>query len=85
MPFFVPDFPFRPALQEIIMDDDVINISNLSADELREELRHLSDLTSCPCYNCQRICNRWDYVQRCTAYQLWYEERMEARERHGRN
>lgn len=61
-------------------DDDVINISDLQGDALRDHLRHLSDLTSCPCNTCQRICNKWDHVVNCDAYQLWLENKWRERE-----
>lgn len=64
----------------MVREDDVIDISDLSGDKLREHLRRLSDLTSCPCNTCRAICDRFDTIDKCTAYQLWYEERIKVRE-----
>lgn len=64
------------------MEDGTINISMLNPEEAREHLRHLSDLCSCPCTTCRAICDRPENIYRCTAYQLWYDQRM--RERHER-
>lgn len=61
------------------MDDDVIDISNVSQHEAREHLRRLSDLASCPCLNCRAICDRYDVIDKCVAYQLWYAERIKRR------
>lgn len=80
--FFCGCLPSGSHLKEIIMDDDVLNISNMDRDEFMDTLRHISDMASCPCVTCQRICDRMEYIAECEAYQLWYEERMEARERY---
>lgn len=81
MPFFVAALPFRQPLKEIIMDDDVIDISHLPRDAFLTRLRQLSDLSSCPCNTCRAICDRYDTIDKCDAYQLWYAERMAIRER----
>lgn len=60
-------------------DRDVINISDLEEDELRDHLRRLSDLTSCPCTTCRAICDRYETISSCDAYQLWYKERLARR------
>ena len=58
-----------------------IDISDIAQGQEDEYLRHLSDLTSCPCYNCTRICIN---TEDCTAYNLWQERKWEERERRGR-
>lgn len=62
-------------------DKDVIDISDLEDFELQEHLRRLSDLASCPCTTCKAICNRYETIYECDAYQLWYEDRMSRRTR----
>lgn len=64
------------------MDDDVIDISNLSGDELQTYLRRLADYSSCPCTTCVAICDRPQKVALCNAYQLWLWERMQNRPPH---
>lgn len=61
------------------IDDDVIDISWMTEEELHEHLRHLSDLSSCPCVECCAICDRTEKVASCDAFQLWYQERMRNR------
>lgn len=68
----------------MVRDDDVIDISDLEGNELQDYLRRLSDLTSCPCNTCRAICDRYDTIDKCAAYQLWHEERIKARREHGR-
>lgn len=79
MPFFVAVSPFRQPHKEIIMDDDVIDVSSMSQKKARERLRQLSELASCPCNTCRAICDRYDVIDKCEAYQLWYDERMKSR------
>lgn len=74
-------FPFRQPLKEIIMDDDVIDLSHLPREVFLNRLRQLSDVSSCPCNECRAICDRYDTIDRCEAYQLWYAQRMAIRER----
>jgi hypothetical protein len=62
------------------MDDDVIDVSNMTQEEFRERMRHESDLTTCPCQTCQAICDRMDRIANCVAYQLWRERCLERRE-----
>lgn len=61
------------------MDDDVIDISYMTDDELRTHLRRLSDYYSCPCVNCACVCDRPEKVATCDAYQLWLWDRMKYR------
>ena len=61
------------------IDDDVIDISWMTEEELHEHLRHLSDLSSCPCVECCANCDRTEKVASCDAFQLWYAERMKNR------
>lgn len=63
------------------MDDDVIDLSHLSREAFLNRLRQLSDVSSCPCNECRAICDRYDTIDRCEAYQLWYAQRMAIRER----
>ena len=72
-------------------DDDVIDISDLSGEALRDRLRQISDLASCPCNTCRAICDSHDTIDRCDSYQLWYKSRSrlrflsrKAREAYGR-
>ena len=74
MPFFVA-VPLPTATKETIMDNDVIDLSHMSKEEVREHLRRLSDLASCPCLNCIRICDPTVYAS-CEAYQIWHDERI---------
>ena len=67
-----------------IIDDDTIDISWMSEEQLREHLRHLSDLSTCPCVECCAICDRTEKVAQCEAFQLWYRERLMNRERMGK-
>ena len=62
------------------MDDDVIDISHMSPEEVREHLRHESDRSTCPCQTCQAICDRIDRIANCAAYQLWRDRCLERRE-----
>ena len=63
------------------MDDDVIDLSHLPREAFLNRLRQLSDLSSCPCNTCRAICDRYDTIDKCDAYQLWYAERVAIRER----
>ncbi len=63
------------------MDDDVIDLSHLPREAFMNRLRQLSDISSCPCTECRAICDRYDTIDRCEAYQLWYAQRMAIRER----
>lgn len=63
------------------MDDDVIDLSHLPREAFMNRLRQLSDLSSCPCNTCRAICDRYDTIDKCEAYQLWYAERVAIRER----
>ena len=65
------------------MDDDVIDISNISDEVFRTHLRRLADITSCPCMTCVRVCDRPEFIDQCDAYQLWRGQRMEARKSYG--
>ena len=65
--------------QENDMDNDVINISDMTDEELRTHLRRLSDYSSCPCVLCCAICDRPEKVATCDAYQLWLWDRMKYR------
>lgn len=60
----------------------MIDISEIAKGEESEYLRHLSDLTSCPCYNCIKYCVN---TEDCTAYVLWQDRKWEERRRHGRS
>lgn len=66
-------------LVENNMDNDVIDISYMTDDELRTHLRRLSDYYSCPCVNCACVCDRPEKVATCDAYQLWLWDRMKYR------
>ena len=59
--------------------DDIINISDMTDEELQTHLRRLSDYYSCPCVNCAAVCDRPEKVATCDAYQLWLWERMKHR------
>lgn len=81
MPFFVAAHPSGSHFRRKIMDDDVIDLSHLPRDAFLNRLRQLSDLSSCPCNTCRAICDRYDTIDKCDAYQLWYAERVAIRER----
>jgi len=67
-----------------IIDDGTIDISWMTEEQLHEHLRHLSDLSTCPCVECCAICDRTEKVAQCEAFQLWYRERLMNRERMGK-
>ena len=70
---------FRKEL-DMSKDNDVIDISDLSGEDLRDRLRQIADLASCPCNTCGAICDDYDIIDRCDSYQLWYKSRSRLRE-----
>ena len=54
-------------------DDGTIDVSHMTEKEYRRHMRHLEQLMTCPCVNCQAICDRWLNVSKCTPYQRWLE------------
>lgn len=66
------------------MDNDVIDVSHMTEEDRREHMRRMNQLTTCPCMNCQAICDRWSTVAECDAYQEWLDRNMRPRKRrHG--
>ena len=61
------------------MDNDVIDSSYMTDEEVRTHLRRLSDYYTCPCVDCVAVCDRPERVATCDAYQLWLWERMKHR------
>ena len=60
-------------------DDDVIDITHMTAEERREHYRHLNQLSTCPCVYCTSPCRRNSEVAECDAYQEWREFNMQIR------
>ena len=53
------------------MDSDgTIDISHLTLDEYKLEMRRLQYRYTCPCYFCDAICTDWVF---CKKYQSWYK------------
>lgn len=65
--------------EEMTMDDDVIDITHMTAEERREHYRHLNQLSTCPCVYCTSHCARNSEVAECDAYQEWREFNMQIR------
>lgn len=55
------------------MDDDVINVSNLTDEELKQQMRRLDQLSSCPCSNCESRCWATGEITECRKYKKWYD------------
>lgn len=55
-------------------EDDGIDISNMTADEYKEHMRRIEQLTSCPCTNCTDRC--WDtgMITECKPYRRWWRQ-----------
>jgi hypothetical protein len=62
------------------MDDKTIDVSWMDEIEYRQYMRHLSDISTCPCVSCNAVCDRPQKIAECDAYQLWYERCMERRQ-----
>lgn len=63
---------------------DVIDISWMDPEQLRVHLRRTSELTSCPCMRCTSVCDSLSTVENCDAYQLWYWQMIQKREKRKR-
>ena len=63
-------------IEELTMDDDVIDITHMTAEERREHYRHLNQLSTCPCVYCVSPCARNSEVAECDSYQEWREFNM---------
>lgn len=52
--------------------DDQHDLSHMSKDEYEEKMRHIKQLSSCPCTHCTDRC--WDGVSlsECKAYRRWW-------------
>lgn len=60
----------------------MIDISEVAKGKEDDYLRHLADLTSCPCYQCVKNCVD---TESCEAYVLWQDAKWAERKRHGRS
>ena len=57
-------------------EDNTIDISHMSSAEYKNHMRRLEQLTTCPCVNCVKICDRWSTVQQCEPYQAWLQRNV---------
>jgi len=52
------------------MDDDVIDISNMTSEQFVEHMRVLDKQSKCPCHECNG-CDEQMHKQDCDEYQEW--------------
>lgn len=65
-----------PFYNEVIMDDDVIDISNIPYDEYKKHMQELQEKATCPCIHCEPICDRASMKSICERYQEWLKNNI---------
>lgn len=63
------------------MDDDVIDLRDLTEEDRKNHFRRLDQLATCPCVYCTEICDRASTIAECFPYQQWYYLNVHRRKR----